>query len=326
MLKIGVIGVGRFGKNHARILANNPACELVGIYDKKIKTAAKVATELETFAFADLDELLEKIDAVVIVVTTTFHYEIAKKALLKGVHIFIEKPITSELWQAEELVKLAAEKNLKIQVGHIERFNPIIMQIADKIENPVFVECHRIAPFTARATDVPVILDMMIHDLDLILSFVKSKVENIQAIGSGVMTKNIDIANARLEFTNGAVANITSSRISMKSSRKIRIFQKDSYFSVDFQQKKATYIKKSKHLYKVLPKILLGKFENINTEDVVDIRHFDAENQTKDALTVELEAFLNVVEFDINPLVDGKAGAKALEIAYQIMEKIKGKN
>ena len=267
MLKIGIIGVGRFGKNHARILAKNENCELIGIYDKNTKKAARIAAELNTFAFAKAEELLNRIEAVVIVVTTTFHYEIAKSALIKGVHVFIEKPITSELWQAEELIRLAKEKNLKIQVGHIERFNPIIMQIVDKIDNPVFVECHRIAPFTARATDVPVILDMMIHDIDLILSFVKSEIKDIQAIGSGVMTKNIDIANARLEFVNGTVANITSSRISMKSSRQIRIFQKDSYFSVDFQLKKATYIKKSKHLYKVLPKILLGKYENIKTEE-----------------------------------------------------------
>jgi len=192
----------------------------------------------------------------------------------------------------------------------------------DKIKKPIFLECHRIAPFTPRGSDVPVVLELMIHDIDLILSFVKSKVKQINASGAGVMTKSIDIANARIDFEDGAVANVTASRISMKRSRKLRIFQKDGYFSMDFQAKKVTHIKKSKNLYKVLPKIMLGKYDGIDTEDVVDVVEVDASNRKKDALTHELESFIRAVEADINPIVDGLAGTRALKVALEIVNKI----
>ncbi len=323
MLKIGVAGVGQFGKNHARILRKSELCELCGIYDKDSKQLQKIAAELQIKAFASYEELLSHVDAVVIVVTTSFHYEMAKTALNKGVHTFIEKPITSELRQAHELIELAEKKGLQIQVGHIERFNPVVMEVAAKIKNPMFAECHRIAPFHARAVDVPVILDLMIHDIDLILSFIKSEVKEIRASGAGIMTKSIDIANARLEFENGAVANVTASRISMKSSRKLRFFQKDGYFSLDFQNRKATYISRSKKLYKVLPKLLRGKYDEVDVNDVVDILEVDASGWEKDALTIELESFVRALAAGTNPVVDGHDGMRALKIALEIIEKIK---
>jgi len=323
MLKIGVAGVGQFGKNHARILRKSELCELCGIYDKDSKQLQKIAAELQIKAFASYEELLSHVDAVVIVVTTSFHYEMAKTALNKGVHTFIEKPITSELRQAHELIELAEKKGLQIQVGHIERFNPVVMEVAANIKNPMFAECHRIAPFHARAVDVPVILDLMIHDIDLILSFIKSEVKEIRASGAGIMTKSIDIANARLEFENGAVANVTASRISMKSSRKLRFFQKDGYFSLDFQNRKATYISRSKKLYKVLPKLLRGKYDEVDVNDVVDILEVDASGWEKDALTIELESFVRALAAGTNPVVDGHDGMRALKIALEIIEKIK---
>ncbi len=322
MLKVGIIGVGQFGQNHARILQQSDKCEFVGLYDKDKKRADEVALRIDAKSFPDFDSLLDECDALVNVVTTISHYELSKKALEKGIHVFIEKPITSELWQAEELVKIADERNLKIQVGHIERFNPIVLEMEDKIKKPIFLECHRIAPFTPRGSDVPVVLELMIHDIDLILSFVKSKVKQINASGAGVMTKSIDIANARIDFEDGAVANVTASRISMKRSRKLRIFQKDGYFSMDFQAKKVTHIKKSKNLYKVLPKIMLGKYDGIDTKDVVDVVEVDASNRKKDALTHELESFIRAVEADINPIVDGLAGTRALKVALEIVNKI----
>ncbi len=325
MLKVGIAGVGQFGQNHARILSRSNKCEFVGIHDKNKKRALEIAGKIDAKVFPDFDSLLNECDALVIVVTTISHYELAKKALEKGIHVFIEKPITSDLWQAEELIKIADEKNLKIQVGHIERFNPVVMEVEDKIKDPIFIECHRIAPFTPRGSDVPVVLELMIHDIDLILAFVKSDVTYISASGAGVMTKSIDIANARIEFENGTVANVTASRISLKRSRKFRFFQKDAYFSMDFQNKKVTFIKKSKNLYKILPKIMMGKYEGIDTKDVVDIMEVDASNRKKDALTYELESFVHAVEADINPIVDGKAGTRALKVALEIVKKINKK-
>lgn len=322
MLKIGIVGVGQFGQNHARILSEIPECEFVGLYDLNPKRALEIATRVGTKAYPDYTALLAACEALVIVVTTVDHYRCARQALDRGIHVFIEKPVTAELWQAQELVELAREKDLRIQVGHIERFNPVILEIADKIKDPIFAECHRIAPFSPRGTDVPVVLELMIHDIDLILAFVSSGIKEIRASGAGVLTRSLDIANARLEFQNGAVANVTASRISMKRSRKLRFFQKDAYFSIDFMEKKVTYIKKSKNLYKVLPKLIQGKYEGIEAKDVVDIQEMDASQYPKDALTLELEAFIHAVENGSTPLVDGQAGMRALEIALEIIEKI----
>jgi len=325
MLKVGIVGVGQFGQNHARILNESTLCDFVGLYDKNKKRAEEISSKLGTTSFKDFDSLLNGIDVLFNVVTTISHFDLAERALKKGIHVFIEKPITETLRQAEDLIKLADEKNLKIQVGHIERFNPVIIEIEDKVKNPIFMECHRIAPFTPRGTDIPVVLELMIHDIDLILSFMESRVKHISASGAGVMTKSIDIANARIEFEDGAVANITASRISMKRSRQLRIFQKDGYFSIDFQDKSVKHIKKSKNLYKVLPKLMMGKFENIDTKDVVDIVEVIASDREKDALTIEIESFIHAVEANINPVVDGRAGTRALEVALEIVNRINKK-
>ncbi len=325
MLKVGIVGVGQFGQNHARILSESDKCEFVGLYDWRPERAREIAEKINAKAFESFEALISECDALVVVVTTISHFELAEKALKNGIHVFIEKPITETLQQAEELLEIARKDNLKIQVGHIERFNPIVSEMEDKIKDPIFMECHRIAPFTPRGTDIPVVLELMIHDIDLILAFCKSEVKHISASGSGVMTKSIDIANARIEFEDGAVANITASRISMKRSRKLRIFQKDAYFSFDFQHKKVTHIKKSAKLFKVLPKLMMGKYEGIDTKDVVDIVEVDASDRKKDALTQELESFIHAIEADINPTVDGVAGARALKVALEIVDKIEKK-
>ncbi len=325
MLKVGVAGVGKFGENHARILCNSDKCNFLGIFDADQNRAQAISEKYDMNIYQDFEQMLADIDVLFVIVTTISHFDLAQKALTAGVHVFIEKPITSELWQAEKLIEIAEKRNLKIQVGHIERFNPVIMKIEKKIKDPLFIECHRIAPFTPRGSDVPVVLELMIHDIDLILSFIKSKVKKISASGASVMTSKIDIANARLEFENSAVANVTSSRISLKRSRQIRFFQKDAYFSVDFQSQKVKSVSKSKQIYKVLPKIMMGNYEGIKTEDVVDITKIDASDQKKDALTTELEAFLFAIEKDQQPIVDGKAGLRALEVAFKIMKKIKQK-
>jgi predicted dehydrogenase len=276
----------------------------MGLYDKNPKRAKDIGERIDAKVFPDFQSLLDAVDALAIVVTTISHYELAKQALQQGRHVFIEKPITEHLWQAEELCELAEQKGLKIQVGHIERFNPTIMEIEKDIKDPIFAECHRI------------------HDIDLFLAFIPSKVKRISASGAGVLTKSIDIANARIEFENGAVCNVTASRISMKRSRKLRIFQKDAYFSIDFQNKTATHISKSKQLYKVMPKILMGKYDDIDPAQVVDTREVNASHRTKDALTTELESFVHAVEAGHNPVVDGRAGARALKIALEIVKEI----
>jgi len=322
MVKVGVIGVGHLGQHHVRVFKEIPNCELIGIYDQNKERAAEISQRYEVRAFSEYEALLHDIDAIDIAVTTIHHYRLAKIALEKGKHVFIEKPITSNLQEAEELVSLAREKKLKIQVGHIERFNPIVLKIADEIKDPMFIESHRLAPFTPRGSDVSVVLDLMIHDIDLILSFVESDLRDIRASGVCILTPNIDIANARLEFENGAIANVTASRVSLKRERKIRFFQKDAYLSLDFQNKKVTILKKSKDLQKILPEILLGT-RTINTDELVDLRQIDSSDITKDALTLELESFIEAIAEDKRPCVDGMAGMKALQVALNIMEKIK---
>ena len=320
MLKIGIIGVGKFGQNHARILNGLKKAKFVGLYDIDKNRAAEISNLYNIKNFNSIDELINNIDALVIVVITIHHFEIAKKALLAGKHVFIEKPITETYEQAKELITIAEKHNLKIQVGHIERFNPIIIKLQKKITNPVFAEAHRIAPFSVRGTDIPVVQELMIHDIDLILSFINSRVSDIRASGSKVLTDKIDIANARLEFENGAVANITASRISLQRSRKLRFFQKDSYLSIDFQAKEAQLVKKSSDFMQKLPMILLNP-SNINITDLVDISKITADSST-DALTMELNSFIDSIIENKNPIVDGKAGARALKIANMIVEKI----
>lgn len=325
MLKIAVAGVGHLGQYHARKFQNMQGAELVGIYDRNQARAREISAQLNTPAFDTYEDMLAACDAVDIAATTTAHFELAKPALLAGKHIFLEKPITSELAQAEELLELAAKKNLKIQVGHIERFNPVILKIEHEIGEPMFIESHRLSTFHHRGTDVPVVLDLMIHDIDLILDFVHSPVTEIRASGVGILTPSIDIANARIEFANGAIANVTSSRVSMKQERKIRFFQRDSYISMDFQAKQVRIMKKSANIMQYLPQLLMGATD-IKPEQLVDVQAIDVSDNPKDALTMELESFVDCIVNDTKPIVDGAAGTRALDIALKIIKQIQTNN
>lgn len=318
MIKVGVVGVGHLGQHHARKFKEMEKAELVGLYDQNQDRAGEIASTLGVRRFNTYEELLAACDAVDIAATTTAHYDLAKPALMAGKHVFLEKPITSELDQAHELVQLAQARNLKLQVGHIERFNPVILKVENEIKNPMFIESTRISTFHHRGTDVPVVLDLMIHDIDLILSFVNSPVAQIHASGIAIITKSIDIANARIEFENGAIANVTSSRISLKQERKIRFFQKDSYITLDFQTKQVRIVKKSPKIMLYLPQIMMGKGD-IKPEKLVDMQEYDCSQSTKDALSMELESWIGCIKDDKTPVVDGVAGTRALEIAMQII-------
>ena len=325
MIKVAVVGVGHLGQHHARKFKSMDGAEVVGIYDRNPERAAQISAQLGCKAFESYEAMLDACDAVDIAATTTAHYDLAKPALLAGKHIFLEKPITSELAQAEELLKIAEEKGLKIQVGHIERFNPVIREIEHEIGEPMFIESHRLSTFHHRGTDVPVVLDLMIHDIDLILDFVHSPVTEIRASGVGILTPSIDIANARIEFANGAIANVTSSRVSMKQERKIRFFQRDSYVSMDFVAKQVRIMKRSANIMQYLPQILMGSTD-IKPEQLVDVQAIDVSDTPKDALTMELESFVDCIRNNTKPIVDGVAGTRALDIALKIIKQIQSQN
>lgn len=322
MIRIGVIGVGHLGRHHARKFAEMSAVQMAGIFDASHDRAMEIGSQLNVPVYKNVDELLSCCDAVDIAATTTAHYQLANKALDAGKHVFLEKPITSELWQAEELVKLASDKGLKLQIGHIERFNPVTMKVEHDVHDPMFIESHRLSTFHHRGTDVPVVLDLMIHDIDLILDFVNSPVKDIRASGVGILTPSIDIANARIEFENGAIANVTSSRVSMKQERKLRFFQRDAYFSLDFGAKQVTVMKKSPNIMQYLPQLLAGTGD-IKAEQLVDVQKHDLSKAEKDALSMELESFVDAIVHDRKPVVDGYAGMRALHVALIIMDKIK---
>lgn len=318
MLKIGVVGVGHLGQHHVRKFQSIDHCEMVGIFDANPERAKEISSKLGVRRFDSYDDLLQNVDAIDIAATTTYHYDLAKPALLMGKHIFLEKPITSELSQAEELLEIAQKNDLKIQVGHIERFNPVIMAVEDQIKDPMFIESHRLSMFHHRGTDVPVVLDLMIHDIDLILDFVKSPIKQIHASGIGILTPSIDIANARLEFENGAIANVTSSRVSLKQERKIRFFQKDAYFSMDFVAKQVSVVRKSPDVMTLLPRLMMGD-TSIKAEDLVDTQQFNITDNSKDALQTELESFVDSILQNKKPVVDGEAGTRALAVALDII-------
>ncbi|MER3319048.1 MAG: Gfo/Idh/MocA family oxidoreductase [Allomuricauda sp.] len=317
MLKVGVLGAGHLGKIHLRLLNQSEKYELVGFYDPDEINAKKVAAEFGYSYYENINNLIDAVDVVDIVTPTLSHFDCAKKAIEKGRHIFIEKPITNTLEEAEELLQLSEKYGVKGQVGHVERFNPAFLAVKDKIENPMFIETHRLAEFNPRGTDVPVVLDLMIHDIDAILSVVPSEVEKINASGVSVISQSPDIANARIQFKNGCVANLTSSRISLKNMRKSRFFQRDAYISVDFLEKKVEVVK-----MKDAPENP-GDFDMIlqNAEgDKKQIYFENPEIDVNNAILDELETFADAINNNTTPIVSLEQGTNALRVALQIIE------
>lgn len=317
MLKIGVLGAGHLGKIHLRLLNQSSKYELTGFYDPSKENTEKVSAEFGYRSFNSIEELIQSVDVVDIVTPTLSHYDCAVRAIKAGKHIFLEKPISNTIEEAEHIIRLAKEYNVKGQVGHVERFNPAFKAVKDKIKNPMFIETHRLAEFNPRGTDVPVVLDLMIHDIDAILSVVKSKVKDIHATGTSVISDSPDIANARIEFENGCVANVTSSRISMKNMRKARFFQKDAYISVDYLDKICEVVK-----MKDAPEVP-GDFDLIlqNAEGVKKQIYFDNPKvDSNNAILEELETFADAINNNTAPIVTLEDGTEALRIAYRIID------
>ncbi|TXD85138.1 Gfo/Idh/MocA family oxidoreductase [Subsaximicrobium wynnwilliamsii] len=316
MLKAGVLGAGHLGKIHLRLLKQSENYELVGFHDADAENGKAVEAELGYKYYSSMEDLIEAVDMVDIVTPTLSHYECAKKAIAKGKHIFIEKPITNTVEEAEHIRELLAEHDIRGQVGHVERFNPAFIAVKDQINNPMFIETHRLAEFNPRGTDVPVVLDLMIHDIDIILSVVKSKVKNVSASGVSVISDTPDIANARIEFENGCVANLTASRISLKNMRKSRFFQKDAYISVDFLEKKCEVVK-----MKDAP-TTPGDFDMIlqNAEGVKKQIYFDNPEVSKNnAILDELDSFAHAINTNTTPIVTLHDGTEALRVATMVI-------
>ncbi len=316
MLKIGVLGAGHLGKIHLRLLNESLKYKLVGFYDPSKENAEKVSAEFGYKSFDSISDLISAVDVVDIVTPTLSHYHCAVEAVKAGKHIFLEKPISNTVEEAEHIIELAKEYNVKGQVGHVERFNPAFKAVKDKIHNPMFIETHRLAEFNPRGTDVPVVLDLMIHDIDAILSVVKSPVKNIHATGTAVISDSPDIANARIEFENGCVANVTSSRISMKNMRKARFFQKNAYISVDYLDKICEVVK-----MKDAPEVP-GDFDLIlqNAEGVKKQIYFDNPSvESNNAILDELETFADAINNNTTPIVTLEDGTEALRIAHRII-------
>ncbi len=317
MLKAGVLGAGHLGKIHLRLLKQSEEYNLVGFYDADATNGKKIEAEFGYKFFDSIDALIDAVDMIDIVTPTLSHYDCAKQAIAKGKHIFIEKPITNTVEEAEEIRKLLASNNVKGQVGHVERFNPAFIAVKSDIVQPMFIETHRLAEFNPRGTDVPVVLDLMIHDIDIILSVVKSKVKNVSASGVSVISATPDIANARIEFENGCVANLTASRISLKSMRKTRFFQKDAYISVDFLEKKCEVVK-----MKDAPENP-GDFDMIlqNAEGEKKQIYFDNPKiSNNNAILDELNAFADAINNNTTPVVTLHDGTEALRVATQIID------
>jgi predicted dehydrogenase len=306
-IRSAVVGVGYLGQFHAEKYAQLTNTELIAVVDLDMERATVVAGKTGAQAFTDYREIIDRVDAVSIVVPTQCHYEVAKAFLEKGVHVLLEKPITTTLAEADELIRIAAAQKVVFQVGHLERFNPVVVALDGIVKKPGFIESIRIAPFKPRGTDVNVVLDLMIHDIDIIQNIVGSKVEQINSIGTPVFTEEEDIANARIQFANGCVANVTASRISLKSERKMRIFQPDAYISVDFQNKTfAVFRKGDGEMFPGVP--------NVTKEE-------QSFGQT-DALKNEIESFLDAIINGKPPVVSGEDGRYALETALKIIKKL----
>ncbi len=320
MLKIGVLGAGHLGKIHIKCIQEIPEFNLIGFYDPDVANAEKTEKEFGIKYWDSLDSLIDASDVVDIVTPTVSHFDCASRSLKKCRHVFIEKPIVTTLEEARELIKIAAEANVKVQVGHVERFNPAFLAAEPFFDRPMFIESHRLAQFNPRGTDVPVILDLMIHDIDIILSVVRSNIRRISASGVAVVSDTPDIANARIEFDNGCVANLTASRISLKNMRKCRFFQRDAYISVDFFKKELEVVK-----------ITDADPANADLGFILDLGegkgkkqiHFDKpEIKSINAIKAELFSFYSAIINNTTPPVTINDGYSALEVAYKIIEKI----
>ncbi len=318
MFKTGVIGAGHLGKIHINILKEVDFTELIGFYDTNPQTREEVASMYGVKAYENLEELIENCDIVDVVTPTLSHYECAKKALQATKHVFIEKPVTQTLEESKSLVKLVEEAGTKVQVGHVERFNPAFKKAIKHIDNPLFIETHRLAQFNPRGTDVSVVLDLMIHDIDIVLSVVDSSVNNIQASGVSIASKTPDIASARIEFSNGCVANLTASRFSMKKMRKSRFFQKNAYVAVDFLKKNFEVIqmKDITNPDPLIPTIDLGELGKKQLHVIKE----DAPEEN--AIKEELKSFINAINNNEDPIVDLYSAQQALSIANEISLKI----
>ncbi|MDD5132318.1 MAG: Gfo/Idh/MocA family oxidoreductase [bacterium] len=306
-LRMGVIGIGHLGVHHARIVSSLPEVELVGICDINEPQVRKIARQYKTAAYTDYRQLLAKVDAVSIAVPTPLHYQIAKDFINAQVHCLIEKPITPDLAEAEELLALVKEKNLILQVGHIERFNPAVLESQKYINEPKFIEANRLGPYDPRVAHISVVLDLMIHDIDIVLYLVQDRIVSIDAVGAKVLSSFEDIANARIRFAHGCVANISASRVSLKKFRKIRIFQKDSYLSLDYAK----------------PGLKIYQKKKEDVTSLKDIKIVYPRLVKLEPLAEELKHFVNCVREGRKPQVTGEHGRDALEIALEIMRKIK---
>lgn len=318
-MKIGLVGVGHLGKIHLKCLLKTKF-ELIGFFDPNTETRVDVEKNFSVKGFETIDDLISTVDCVDIVSPTSHHFEIARKAIKAGKHVFIEKPLTESIEQAEELVKLAKEKNIKVQVGHVERYNPAIRSLKGISLKPGFIEAHRLAIFNPRGTDVSVVLDLMIHDIDIVLNLIKAEISDVRANGICIVSSTPDICNARIEFKDGSVANLTASRISMKNMRKIRLFQSDAYISLDFLQKEAQIIRISDEASDAAAMTITTNkgIKNISIES--------PEIMQNNAIEDELNDFYTAVVNDQTPTVTIEDGWRALQLAHMIEDKIKSVN
>jgi len=308
-IKVGVIGVGHLGRHHARIFSEMEGCELYAVVDTDLNRAQEIAAGYRTSALTDYHDLVGKVAAVSVAVPTILHHRIARDLLSQGIDVLVEKPMTSTLQDARELIDLADRQKAILQVGHLERFNGAVLALEKYINDPRFIESHRIAPFVDRGVDVDVVLDLMIHDIDIILSLVKSRVRRIEAVGVPVISSKIDIANARLEFENGCLANVTASRVSLKKERKIRVFQKNAYFSLNYADSQ-------------LYSCTIEKDAEKNKQYPFHVVRNDIPVQEIEPLRAELEAFIHSCHTRKKPIVSGEEGYQALAVAFEILKKI----
>lgn len=321
MLKIGVLGAGHLGKIHIKCIKQIPEYELVGFFDTDPETAKKVSLEHGIKSYPDISSLINDVDVVDIVTPTISHFACASESLRKSKHVFIEKPIVATPAEANALMELAREASVKVQVGHVERFNPAFMAAQASIKNPMFIETHRLAQFNPRGTDVPVVLDLMVHDIDIVLSVVKSPIRKISASGVAIVSDTPDITNARIEFDNGCVANLTASRISLKNMRKSRFFQRDAYITVDFLDKKAEIVR-MKDLLNEPEDPMAMVIDLGNGKGMKQIIFDKPVIEPVNAIMLELESFYKAIANNQTPPVTIEDGYNVLSVAYQILEKV----